>query len=1252
MIIRNFNLLYFCLVFIYEFINCQEIDLESQCKIKNNTNSIFYSLLSTKKKDLKSNINNNCNEKIINKEINIGKVQTEIFHNKITYIFNFKNNIDIKSEFLLVHFYSLDCHIEISVNEEDINIEYINNYEYGAFFAKIQKSQLDSIQFKIKPIIYSYNEYYRNKTYYLTINSFELNENEQSELLINEKNPTFLYFNNNLGMIKLLYELKEKPTEPIFFSVFIKEKVNFEFTVEVANLKNTKNIDYLDNIIITPDQLPNGYPCNIPILINQIEKEKNPTMIIKVISNYITPFYLQRNIINLGFMPHDSPEQYFYMEIFEGEEGQITLFNKKLNGKLSLNVVNKNDFDDNFYYEPQIYFQDNNKISKFNDLFDTFSQSINFFYSNISCTDKCYLLIKYESPKFKLENIIGTEFSLSIKIWDYEEFSPDIINIPLNEYIFGTFIDDYIIHYYSVYIPDNENIFLEIHGKNLLLYAYEGIKKMNIYKKIERKYYLSENEKIININEIFNLEESGNKYITFALVNSYYYDSKGNYYFRILNKKFDDDNLIYPLDTNKENVCQLSKYDKGISVCYFLLKNDYNELNYPSIIYTISPNFEKYVIYTVNLPFNAPISINNIKEQSEKSTFKNKYLTLEPKENVDFILLEIQTRTEINNYLLSLIYNFYSNDISFIFLNIYSSILFQLDDQNYNSKKVSFFVKSDQYKVFLNCIKGNGFICFGDDCTNDSNSQILENSILNFKLEEKTDIKFSITQNLTFIIKVNNEISYMPMNEMKLGNNIIIEKEDNNYPYIYYLKDLKFDGVDMNLYINFNENNINNNQHDLEIKGCTIDYDDIKKITSKDYNFEYILNNLFCQDIYLGKYDNVTKTGLIVFDKFRVINYNLLGNLYYLIYIQDYDFYNLNKLSISNIEINTSPKNNKDCILPMNKYIRGLFYSLDGQIKNQTFFVKILHGNENKNNTYILDFSSNYKKANIIFNENFTYDKKEIIGGIQRYYIKDLNINIIYNFTVEYNEDEEEEKEKEEDDNNNNYDFFDNIHYILKFYSYDDKDNEQNNIYYFDQKPILEKINSDQEKGTKYNLILEKKKDFTNLNDKYEYIYRLCIYSIKDIFKNQILDTSAYISQNYIFTRSGNYSPNEELKINLVNILSENSDYIISLFYLEKNKENKNENYYSFSYNITTKEENNNNTNKKSYKIKLYITIIAFSCFLILLIIIFIIIYMKIRKKNKKLQDEVNSISFSSGIINEPKNRTNSKIGDYETSFI
>ena len=111
--------------------------------------------------------------------------------------------------------------------------------------------------------------------------------------------------------------------------------------VKVYNNKNKlyqKTIGYLDRILIDKYLIQNKY---INISIVKIEEKKDAVMIVKVIEDYSTPIYFQKNELNIGFIPSSVSYQYYYMEIFKGEQGEIILNNKRYNGMLFSRLIPK-----------------------------------------------------------------------------------------------------------------------------------------------------------------------------------------------------------------------------------------------------------------------------------------------------------------------------------------------------------------------------------------------------------------------------------------------------------------------------------------------------------------------------------------------------------------------------------------------------------------------------------------------------------------------------------------------------------------------------------------------------------------------------------------------------------------------------------------------------------------------------------------------------------------------------------------------
>ena len=89
--------------------------------------------------------------------------------------------------------------------------------------------------------------------------------------------------------------------------------------------------------------------------------------------------------------------------------------------------------------------------------FNMHYQKVSFNSSQTEkCEKGCFLLITYYSNISKSLEIKGTEFSILGRIWDKEELISQIINIPLNEYIFGDFDETTVNSVKLIFIINNK----------------------------------------------------------------------------------------------------------------------------------------------------------------------------------------------------------------------------------------------------------------------------------------------------------------------------------------------------------------------------------------------------------------------------------------------------------------------------------------------------------------------------------------------------------------------------------------------------------------------------------------------------------------------------------------------------------------------------------------------------------------------------------------------------------------------------
>ena len=1274
--------LYLILLFIYADCNIKY----NECSL--NKNIINYSpLFSSNDYDYNTDID--FDPVIVDKIINIGKIQDEILNSDKIYKFTF-NSYNINAN-LLVHFYPLDCKIKIAAkneNGQNINILPISNYDNNAYVSIIPKEQLSTTYFKIMPLINPLDNTNKYRDFHLTINSFENNSNPR--LFLKEKVPTIIYFNTNLTRTTILYDLKnENNLNPIIFSFFIKERVKFE--VEILDGENPNRIiGYKDNIVINPKSLSKHY-STVYITINKMNDDSNinnqfSTMVIQVIEDNLTPFYLQQNLFHLGFMPINHEYHNYYMEIYNGEEGEIMLHNKRYNGILTAKIIEKTKEEIGSFQFPtkekRYEFLKNNNYLKFNE----YSQKLSFTSSQTyNCTKGCYILINYYCPNFGMENVEGSEYTLLSRVWDEEEYRTQIIYVPLDEYIFGSFelFSINIDHYYSVYIPEDNNFTIEIQGSSIKALSRKGKIKIKFYNNHENIIELTQGQNetiILKLNkDDFGLKTLKDQYLSFAF--SYTlpyadYSSENlfsNYYFRIVQGNSNKKYIIYPLDTNKANLCQTSKFQVNkkdfIFVCYFLLKNDYKELNYDSYIYSYGINETNYKAWFVKENDYYSIDIDNIKKKYTREnvnvkTWKKGFLKLYLATNeTKYILVEIKSLYEET---LTVLFNFNTTSISPPFIDIFSYQAFYLSKRWANNINFNFnFNLFKEYRIFLEFIKGEGYICLKENCKNKlfiSKKIFLSTTIS----KENNYIYLNCIKYLFFNIKIYNQIPNDFMEEVNYGYNI----KDNNKGNIviaYFIKDIYNKGIDINFYFQFeNENQIKK----FEIKGYTIDYEDIKYITT----FESLSYYLGTDSHIKGYFDYNLKTGLLVFDKEKLDNKiiqkssiksnikDIYKDKYYLITISNIDYNdNMYKQFDFSLKMYAIPKNNSQFILPINEYIRGSFDLLNNtENQSQVYYIQIEGDEEGEEeeeestkraeNSYILEFSSNYQNIELIFNKNLKYYSRKIYKGYQQYffYSKDLINNTNYSFIVQINNKNMEKVIKKK--------YVNKVNYILKFYS---DENELNQSFILDKSSELQLINDTSENKTYFNIHLKNNYETIEISNYYNYTYTYLIrlYLKKCIYEDQILNTTAIISYDVSdYDYPVYYSEyitddlNDEFSMNYTDLLY-NEDYILYLF-IKIDGKNGEEQYYSNYFIINPKLTNEKSHSKKD----LLRLIIILSVSLGIVIILFIIIMIgciKIRKKNKSLEEKVLAISFTSGIDEDSLDKKKSKKDeDYETTFI
>ena len=1128
----------------------------------------------------------------IKRNLLVGEVYEELLNDSNKYIFNF-NKLDIKKNNLYFYFYPLDdCHIKITSNDNLVKIQKEKYYNSYLFYTQINsRKKLYSISYKIEPINYLSKD--SNSTCHLIINSFYFSNNNIPKLNLKEKSSTFLHFDKNLRKIRLFYNLPKEKNESIVFSFFIKDKVKFNVAFEQKYLNKT--ISYIDKFIITKDLIPKN-TNNISILLTLKEEDKVSDVIVRVIGDNSTFYYLQRNFLNLEFILSEENTKYYIMEVYKDEEGEIILHDKRKNGKLVSKIFNQERL-------PQI--NDFKNISnKSDDEFDNYSQKLTFNTTDCkNLTNKCYMLITYFGS-YNLFNVTGSEYTILTRVWDKTEIIPQIVNIPLNEYVFGTLEEKSVNHhYYTVFIPeDYEKISLEIHGYGINIYAINGIKKIN------RKYIDVYDLKFINRTNIITLSKSNfsltsfkNRYISFSVFRN---DTKLNkiinYYFRVLHADSINNNIIfYPLDSNVENLC-FTKLISNHYSCYFLLKNDYNELSHNLIINELYDNAENYSYTIISKKEEDYYSIN-----LKYRKFDNFLVNLD-KDKIfieNYVIIRIDSKFK-NNSLLTISSGFSEIEPS---IQIYSYKLIYLLEKNKTNFDLDNKTKQFKLRVINNTPEKNKIeISFYKNNTTKADINNDYGKHFSCLIEEFTKLEFSCRNDSIIYLKFDYKRVRQNLVEINYYNSFIPKLKTKDFPIIFYIKDFFNNGIDFNIYYGSKIEN-------LDMTGYVLDFLDIEKLDEGRNKTKVDYHHLI-----KGIYDDVTQTGVIEFNKFNDPKVDF-KDIYYVIEIFG-DSSNI--IQDSNIFIYSNPKENSKFKIPIGKYIRGIFNSTEND-KQQIYYTE--QNKDNYNALTIIELSSNYKNVELS-TEKFNFKFKKVTKDYAQIYIIE---GLAKEFTIKL----------EHNDNSTINNSLLIVNYIFKYY-YAKDFNETNYIPNVECNYTHKKAKENQ---TKVNILITCNNSQKNNSNTLNYSYYLRLYQNNNRIDDEELNTLA-ITFSQVFYYS-EYQTNSSTFNFSISDISVNDTYLGYLFIKENYSDYSNEIYklHNFTINVLNVSPLKNKDNSNFLNKNNLILIIIIGIVIIILIILTITLII-MKKKNIELEEQVSKISFADRIDSESEDEFNKRV--------
>ena len=255
------------------------------------------------------------------------------------------------------------------------------------------------------------------------------------------------------------------------------------------------------------------------------------------------------------------------------------------------------------------------------------------------------------------------------------------------------------------------------------------------------------------------------------------------------------------MDSNFENLC---KPELKTNSCYFLLKNDYNELFYKPRVNELYDNAENYnfsILPKKDQDYYS-INLNNIKFNSSKK------LNIKNIDNDSYIIIKIYNRN-LNYKSLTILSAFDGVKPSF---QIYSYKLFYLE------KPINIKLDDNKaHKYKLKIIKNQdnkGEIRFKKK--NDTKDNIIINNNfgkqISFPINKEFDsLEFSSCGNniITLFVKFDYKKVRKNIEEISFGATPKFISKYDEFPVIFYIKNINDKGLDFNIFLEGKISNLN-----------------------------------------------------------------------------------------------------------------------------------------------------------------------------------------------------------------------------------------------------------------------------------------------------------------------------------------------------------------------------------------------------------------------------------------------------------
>ena len=812
----------------------------------------------------------------------------------------------------LVHFYSLNCKLNVTAKRLDEEGKYI--------FVPIESfdQYYQDIVLKDKSNVYEYMLYisetepskYDNKLCMVYASSLELFYNEEldeRQIVISDNEPKQMAFKENYREIEYLYP-HCNPNNDVIIKFNLVDIAKYKVTVSFAHQKPSVTMQAGDDLIyLVHNEWRNickeNEICPIIIKIELDSKfEVYPKLIISVKTvQDNTPSYITKNQAKFDFLLGNN-WQYYYTDLGIDEEGYVLVNYRRGSGRLFAKIVPKNST----VAEKDANWREMYKFPS------TAEESLEF-YGYIKkilinkndtkiCKEGCYLLLSLKTSILSEKYFDFREHPFNIIIHttssgQTQENIP-IINMPLNEYIIGnlyTHEDKKISEYYSIIFTHNApKILIDFQSKVVNFYIRVGINNKPEINNYDFYYESNGQDTLFEISTDEFLEKCKERDIEIPHPNSLlglgitiglYTNKTDSLYTTVFSMKihlpFDEKFNIYEVKSDQKALCKTQIIDGTYRCLFMIFYLGIDPVNH-LIIYPQLQDHSSYemfanFIFQENFEYfdRSYLRLNIPNYEATYSTRKTglDYIYTQNPTNYDsFLYVSVETKTET---IVELFSSFYNNDTQ-ISPNPSSAQLFAVRNDHFLFE----FTTDEDLMINIQSLCGEGNIYWEVDNSVQYTLHGKEDKIsLTSSLIDKSD-PTKVFSNL--YIKNNNQklqdncpgfafyISYLlrsskiNLDEIQMGKSNQIAYRNTDLPVYIYSKLITLE--DTNIFVNLYElvgekYTQFTNEIPFEISALISNESTIMDIK---LNSEKINNLKFD---FKGVYDSTIKTGLILITK-------------------------------------------------------------------------------------------------------------------------------------------------------------------------------------------------------------------------------------------------------------------------------------------------------------------------------------------------------------------------------------------------